>query len=174
MRTLAHAVDEDPETLCSRKAAVVLAQVLYELASETMGLNLLDWLLRYAVKLAEHGKVEDAIDIGKDALQHAHIMFPQNESKYRDPLANLPIYSTTLPILSMQGIPRCACRTRKNVWRITEFYMRGNPCRNNLAFSLCLHVGALTTLHRQDKALLACEEGIELAQGALAVRWRCI
>jgi hypothetical protein len=73
MRTPSHTVDEDPETLRSRKAAVALARVLYELAAEAMGLNLLDRLLRYAVKLAEHGKVEDAIDVGKDALQHEEL-----------------------------------------------------------------------------------------------------
>lgn len=171
MRTLAHAVDEDPETLRSRKAAVALARVLHELASETMGPNLLDRLLRYAVKLAEHGQVEDAIDVGKDALQHARIMFRQDESKYRDQLANI-LDNLAADTFNAGNPEMCLPYTEECVAHYRALYEeQPTKYRNRLDHSLYLHADALATLHRQDEALLACEERIELARGALADEW---
>lgn len=168
MRTLAHAVDEDPGTLRSRKAAVVLAQVYYELDSDAMGPNLLDRLLRYAIKLAEHGKVEDAIDTGKEALGHARTMFHQDESKYRGHLANIldNLATDTLnegnPVACLPYAEECVVHYRILYKEQPAEYWQSLP------HSLYVHASALVALHRLEEALLVCDEGILFARDALA------
>jgi tetratricopeptide (TPR) repeat protein len=168
LRTLAHAVDEDPNTLRSRKAAVALAQVYYELDSDTMGSNLLNQLLRYAVKLAEHGESEDAIATGKKALEHARTMFHQDESGCRGQLANVldnlaaDILHAGNPVVCLPYAEECVAHYRVLCQEQPAEY------RENLAHSLYVHASALIALHRLDEALLVCDEGISFARDTSA------
>lgn len=168
MNTLARAVDDDPGTLRSRKTAVALGWVFYELDSDAMGPNLLDRLLRYAIKLADHGKAEDAVDVGKKAVEQARTMFHQNESRYREQLASI-LENLAADILNFGKALECLPYSQESIAYYRDLHKeQPEKYRHSLAHSLYICAGALTALYRLDEALLPCEEGIALARDELA------